>query len=170
MSDTEEDFQPKIRPQSTFARLFSEQLDGLFMINNRLEKLNLTVLEKKQSVSLQSKELSELEARLRQTEKLLEEKTKRLSLQFCPNSGASSSSQSPDRARPPIPNYEQDPTVSETQTPERAPPPPPGGAVVPPSRLPPPPPGKDKLKMERSNSSLAESYKARPPPPVPADR
>jgi len=74
MSDSEGDWQPNGRPQSTLARSFSAALNDAFMIDSDLDGLSNSVEQKKKVVSSASQELEALEARLRETEELLKKR------------------------------------------------------------------------------------------------
>ncbi|KAI9777092.1 MAG: hypothetical protein M1839_009048 [Geoglossum umbratile] len=100
MSDDEldRDWVPNGRPQSTLARSFSAALNDLFMIDNSVDTLAVSIDKKKQAVSSQSQELEALEARLRQTEELLKEKA--ASSKSPPRNGSGHNS---PRRRAPLP-------------------------------------------------------------------
>jgi len=71
MEDPDHGWKPNNRPQSTVARNFMSELDSLFNLDGGLENLDKTVLEKKQAVTTQTKELEALEARLKAAEERL---------------------------------------------------------------------------------------------------
>ncbi|KAG9185658.1 sulfate adenylyltransferase (ADP) / ATP adenylyltransferase [Alternaria panax] len=71
MEDPGQGWKPNNRPQSTVARNFMSELDSLFNLDGGLEVLDKTVLEKKQAVTTQTKELEALEARLKAAEERL---------------------------------------------------------------------------------------------------
>ncbi|KAF2199629.1 hypothetical protein GQ43DRAFT_111086 [Delitschia confertaspora ATCC 74209] len=64
-------WKPNGRPQSTLAQNFSAALDDLFQINGGLDALSKNVHRRKQTVTIQTSELEQLEARLRETEERL---------------------------------------------------------------------------------------------------
>ncbi|CUS08973.1 unnamed protein product [Tuber aestivum] len=182
MSDNEDSKQfAKERPISTIARSFSAQLNDAFLIDDTLDQLSTTVEQKKLSVTFHSKELEELEARIRRAEALLEEKKKRFSQQLPGEKLPDPSVPGTHRDGQPVPNCGQ-PESSQA-------------AAVPPSRPAPAPPvasgGSAEpgfVVIEKSASMPGESgnlppgatpgagqperrfgeqYAARPPPPVP---
>ncbi|RAR01530.1 ap4a phosphorylase 2 [Stemphylium lycopersici] len=71
MEDPDQGWKPNNRPQSTVARNFMSELDSLFNLDGGVENLDKTVLEKKEAVTTQTKELEALEARLRAAEERL---------------------------------------------------------------------------------------------------
>ncbi|KAF8460034.1 hypothetical protein BDZ91DRAFT_851752 [Kalaharituber pfeilii] len=68
------------RPQSLLAESFASQLNDIFLINDTIDQLASSVENKRFSLTTHNLELSALEARLKRTEELLEQKKKRLSL------------------------------------------------------------------------------------------
>ncbi|RPA91818.1 hypothetical protein L873DRAFT_1831312 [Choiromyces venosus 120613-1] len=183
MSDNEDSKQfAKERPISTIARSFSAQLNDAFLIDDTLDQLSSTVEQKKLSVTFHSKELEELEARIRRAEALLEEKKKRFSQQLPGEQFPDPPAPSTYRARQPLTNYDQpESSQAATAPPNRPAPPPPvlanggsseGGFVVieksasmpgesgnaPPVAAP---------VAGQSERRFGEQYSARPPPPVP---
>jgi len=91
------------RPTSTLARAFANQLNDIFLLDDQLDKLDQSVSRKKQSVSYQNSELALLEARIKQAEKLLEEKKQRLA-------GRSPTTSSRNN----VPDYAPNPAFSAT--------------------------------------------------------
>ncbi|ODH39745.1 hypothetical protein ACO22_01791 [Paracoccidioides brasiliensis] len=77
MSDTEEEWKPNGRPQSTMARSLAATLDNLFMLDSEVESLTTSVHYKQQMVTIQNRELEALQARIREAEMRLKEKTSR---------------------------------------------------------------------------------------------
>ncbi|CAE7025158.1 hypothetical protein CFE70_003568 [Pyrenophora teres f. teres 0-1] len=71
IDDPDHGWKPNNRPQSTVARNFMSELDCLFNLDEGLEMLDKTVLEKKHAVTTQTRELEALEARLRAAEERL---------------------------------------------------------------------------------------------------
>ncbi|KAK4135775.1 hypothetical protein BT67DRAFT_376174 [Trichocladium antarcticum] len=59
------------RPQSTIARMFSEELMDIFRIDNSVADLDEKVDKRKQQITTQTSELEALEARIREMEKRL---------------------------------------------------------------------------------------------------
>jgi hypothetical protein len=173
MSDNEDSKQfAKERPISTIARSFSAQLNDAFLIDDTLDQLSSTVEQKKLSVTFHSKELEELEARIRRAEALLEEKKKRFSEQLPGEQPSDLSAPSTRPARQSMPDHDQ-PESSQA-------------AAAPPNRPAPAPPVANGgsaegefVVIEKSASMPGESgngppaavfgeqYSARPPPPVP---
>jgi len=104
------------RRQSTAARKFADQLDKIFLLDESLNQLDRTVNNKKDSVSYQNSELAVLEARLKQAERLLEEKRQQLAGEETPSSGtrAENGISSPVRPRQAMPDYVQNPSFSST--------------------------------------------------------
>ncbi|PWW73862.1 hypothetical protein C7212DRAFT_213922 [Tuber magnatum] len=181
MSDNEDSKQfAKERPISTVARSFSAQLNDAFLIDDTLDQLSSTVEQKKLSVTFHSKELEELEARIRRAEALLEEKKKRFSQQLpgekLPDPSSVSSTH---RTRQPMPNCDQPESSQAAAAPPNRPAPAPpvanggnaeGGFVVIEKSA--------SMPGESGNASpvaapgtgqperrFGEQYSARPPPP-----
>ncbi|KAJ6014121.1 hypothetical protein N7540_008712 [Penicillium herquei] len=71
MSDTEQEWKPKGRPQSTMAQAFSSALDSAFMLDSDVNHLSQTIDQKKQQMIIQSRELEALQQRIRETEERL---------------------------------------------------------------------------------------------------
>ncbi|MCJ1297466.1 hypothetical protein MMC08_000252 [Hypocenomyce scalaris] len=94
--ESESDWKPNGRPQSTIARSFSASLNDAFMIDSKLDGLAQSVEQKKQAVSSQSQELEALESRLRETEERLKQKQSKISSQ----AGVSGGHSSPHRRQP----------------------------------------------------------------------
>lgn len=125
---------------------------------------------RKQSVTFQSHELKFLEESIQRAEALLEERKNRFSQQFpgsSPDGNAPSSSSK--KTRPPIPSYDENDKVTETNGAE-------------PKRTAPKPPGTEGYVVVQKTPSIMgaaagseeqrrfdEQYKGRPPPPVPAE-
>ncbi|KAJ5881478.1 uncharacterized protein N7529_000150 [Penicillium soppii] len=70
MSDQE--WKPKMRPQSTMAQAFSSALDSAFMLDSDIANLSQTVDQKKQQMMIQNRELEELQNRIREAEQRLQ--------------------------------------------------------------------------------------------------
>lgn len=71
MSDKEEEWKPKNRPQSTMALSLAAALDDAFMLDSDVDNLANSVHYKKQMVTIQNRELEALEARIREAEERL---------------------------------------------------------------------------------------------------
>ncbi|KAJ5758571.1 hypothetical protein N7520_005727 [Penicillium odoratum] len=71
MSGTEQEWKPKIRPQSTMAQAFSSALDSAFSLDSDVNHLSQTVDQKKQYMMIQSRELEALQQRIREAEERL---------------------------------------------------------------------------------------------------
>ncbi|KAF7714045.1 Uncharacterized protein PECH_004976 [Penicillium ucsense] len=75
LSDMEmdRDWKPtgKVRPQSTMAQAFSSALDSAFMLDSDVNHLSLTIDQKKQQMAIQTRELENLQARIREAEERL---------------------------------------------------------------------------------------------------
>ncbi|KAJ5729455.1 uncharacterized protein N7483_003963 [Penicillium malachiteum] len=71
MSDTEQEWKPKGRPQSTMAQAFSSALDSAFMLDSDVNHLSQTIDQKKQQMIIQSRELEALQQRIREAEERL---------------------------------------------------------------------------------------------------
>ncbi|KAF1991454.1 hypothetical protein K402DRAFT_125713 [Aulographum hederae CBS 113979] len=65
--------QPEDKPLSSPVRDFSAALDDVFKLESSLDELSTNVEQKKEAVTAQSKELEELEERLRATEQRLKQ-------------------------------------------------------------------------------------------------
>ncbi|PFH58588.1 hypothetical protein XA68_13466 [Ophiocordyceps unilateralis] len=85
------------RPQSTVARSFSEELMGIFRIDDSLTELDQKVNERRQNVGKNNQELADIEARIRDMEDRLRKQQNRSSLQ----SAAVSTPQKKADAQPP---------------------------------------------------------------------
>ncbi|EED15474.1 conserved hypothetical protein [Talaromyces stipitatus ATCC 10500] len=73
MSDTEQEWKPNPRrPQSTMAQAFSLALDSAFMLDNEVNDLTQSIELKKQRMTIQTRELEALQARIREAEELLQ--------------------------------------------------------------------------------------------------
>ncbi|KAJ5172852.1 hypothetical protein N7492_005445 [Penicillium capsulatum] len=68
MSDAEQEWKPKARPQSTMAQAFSSALDDAFMLDSDVNHLSQTIDQKKQQMMIQSRELEALQQRIREAE------------------------------------------------------------------------------------------------------
>ncbi|KAK2752163.1 hypothetical protein FQN55_008053 [Onygenales sp. PD_40] len=77
MSDTEEEWKPNGRPQSTMARSLAAALDNAFMLDSEVDHLTTSVHYKKQLVTIQNRELEALEARIREAENRLKQSESR---------------------------------------------------------------------------------------------
>ncbi|KAI5787683.1 hypothetical protein DFH27DRAFT_222255 [Peziza echinospora] len=104
------------RPQSILASNFADQLNDIFLINDTLDELSQSVENKRFSLTTHNLELTALEARLKRTEELLEQKKKRLSLPH----GATSPPPMPKSPPPPPPVAEEEQPQQQT----------PGGSYV----------------------------------------
>ncbi|KAF7594065.1 hypothetical protein BBP40_010202 [Aspergillus hancockii] len=71
MSDADQGWKPKGRPQSTMAQAFSTTLDSVFSLDSDVHQLSQTVDERKFQMMIQNRELEELQARIRATEERL---------------------------------------------------------------------------------------------------
>jgi len=111
------------RPQSLLAVNFADQLNNIFLLNDTLDELANSVENKRFSLTSHNAELEALQARLKRTEELLEQKKKRLSLPASPT------------GVPPMPNSPPPPPPAGSSTSGAAAPPMPNGS--------PPPPPKD---------------------------
>ncbi|KAA8911572.1 hypothetical protein FN846DRAFT_935595 [Sphaerosporella brunnea] len=96
-----------MRPTSTLARAFANQLNDIFLLDDQLDQLDQNINRKKQSVQIQSSELALLEARLKQAEKLLEESKRRLA-------GRSQNPAGPTPNGSSVPDYTPNPAFSST--------------------------------------------------------
>ncbi|OQD75329.1 hypothetical protein PENDEC_c007G03687 [Penicillium decumbens] len=81
MSDTEQEWKPKIRPQSTMAQAFSTALDSAFSLDTDVNNLSLSIDQKKQQMMIQTRELEALQQRIREAE----ERLKRQSVYISPS-------------------------------------------------------------------------------------
>ncbi|KAJ5973068.1 uncharacterized protein N7479_002986 [Penicillium vulpinum] len=75
MSDMDREWKPNGRPQSTMAQAFSSALDSAFMLDSDVNNLSQTIDQKKQQVLIQSRELEELQNRIREAERLLQSRS-----------------------------------------------------------------------------------------------
>ncbi|OKL62076.1 hypothetical protein UA08_02960 [Talaromyces atroroseus] len=83
MSDTEQEWKPNPRrPQSvadfpsrysTMAQAFSLALDSAFMLDSDVDQLTQSIEQKKQRMTIQTRELEALQARIREAEERLKE-------------------------------------------------------------------------------------------------
>ncbi|KAL2846574.1 hypothetical protein BJX68DRAFT_124860 [Aspergillus pseudodeflectus] len=71
MSDADQEYKPKIRPQSTMAQAFSTALDSAFSLDSEVDHLSQTIDQKKFQMIIQNRELEELQARIREAEERL---------------------------------------------------------------------------------------------------
>ncbi|KAL4785174.1 hypothetical protein BJX76DRAFT_356347 [Aspergillus varians] len=71
MSDADQEWKPKGRPQSTMAQAFSSALDSAFSLDTDVDYLSQTIDQKKHQMMIQNRELEELQARIRETEERL---------------------------------------------------------------------------------------------------
>ncbi|CDM37163.1 hypothetical protein DTO013E5_9474 [Penicillium roqueforti] len=72
MSDMDREWKPKVRPQSTMAQAFSTALDSAFMLDSDVDNLSQTISQKKQQMLIQTRELEELQNRIREAERRLQ--------------------------------------------------------------------------------------------------
>ncbi|KAJ5974537.1 hypothetical protein N7481_011747 [Penicillium waksmanii] len=71
-SDLDREWKPtKMRPQSTMAQDFSTALDSAFSLDSDVNHLSQTIDQKKQAMMIQSRELEELQQRIRDAENRL---------------------------------------------------------------------------------------------------
>ncbi|KAL4968521.1 uncharacterized protein BDV14DRAFT_143421 [Aspergillus stella-maris] len=70
MSDDQE-WKPKVRPQSTMAQAFSSALDTAFSLDSDVDHLSQTIDQKKYQMMIQNRELEELQNRIREAEERL---------------------------------------------------------------------------------------------------
>jgi hypothetical protein len=71
MSDMEQEWKPKGRPQSTMAQAFSSTLDSVFALDSDVDHLSQTIDQKRFKMIIQTRELEELQAKIRETERRL---------------------------------------------------------------------------------------------------
>ncbi|CBF69780.1 hypothetical protein AN6285.2 [Aspergillus nidulans FGSC A4] len=71
MTDADQDFKPKARPQSTMAQAFSSALDTAFALDTDVDYLSQTIDQKKYQMMIQNRELEELQAKIREAEERL---------------------------------------------------------------------------------------------------
>ncbi|OJJ76319.1 hypothetical protein ASPBRDRAFT_192470 [Aspergillus brasiliensis CBS 101740] len=71
MSDTEQEWKPKNRPQSTMAQAFSSALDSAFSLDSDVNHLSQTIDQKRHQMLIQERELEQLQARIREAEERL---------------------------------------------------------------------------------------------------
>ncbi|KAL4956896.1 hypothetical protein BDW69DRAFT_181145 [Aspergillus filifer] len=70
MSDDQE-WKPKVRPQSTMAQAFSSALDTAFSLDSDVDHLSQSIDQKKYQMMIQNRELEELQNRIREAEERL---------------------------------------------------------------------------------------------------
>ncbi|BCS26484.1 uncharacterized protein APUU_51195A [Aspergillus puulaauensis] len=75
MSDADQEWKPKARPQSTMAQAFSSALDSAFSLDSDVDHLSLTIDQKKHQMIIQNRELEELQARIREAEERLKSRS-----------------------------------------------------------------------------------------------
>ncbi|KAJ5081868.1 hypothetical protein NUU61_010132 [Penicillium alfredii] len=80
MSDTDQEWKPSGRPQSTMAQAFSTALDSAFMLDSDVNNLSLSIDQKKQQMMIQSRELEALQERIRETESRLKKNRQSVSI------------------------------------------------------------------------------------------
>ncbi|KAL4933461.1 uncharacterized protein BDV17DRAFT_110367 [Aspergillus undulatus] len=71
MSDADQEWKPKARPQSTMAQAFSSALDSAFSLDSNVDYLSQTIDQKKYQMMIQNRELEELQNRIREAEERL---------------------------------------------------------------------------------------------------
>ncbi|EAL93536.1 conserved hypothetical protein [Aspergillus fumigatus A1163] len=81
MSDMEQEWKPKGRPQSTMAQAFSSTLDSVFALDSEVDHLSQTIDQnwvdqwswhlRRFQMIIQTRELEELQAKIRETERRL---------------------------------------------------------------------------------------------------
>ncbi|KAL4876107.1 hypothetical protein BJY04DRAFT_200657 [Aspergillus karnatakaensis] len=71
MSDADQEWKPKARPQSTMAQAFSTALDSAFSLDTEVDYLSQTIDQKKFQMIIQNRELEELQNRIREAENRL---------------------------------------------------------------------------------------------------
>ncbi|KAL4867727.1 hypothetical protein BDV12DRAFT_198005 [Aspergillus spectabilis] len=71
MSDADQEWKPKARPQSTMAQAFSTALDSAFSLDTEVDYLSQTIDQKKFQMIIQNRELEELQTRIREAEERL---------------------------------------------------------------------------------------------------
>ncbi|PGH12802.1 hypothetical protein AJ79_04026 [Helicocarpus griseus UAMH5409] len=78
MSDTEGEWKPNGRPQSTMALSLAAALDDAFMLDSEVDHLSNSVTYKQHLVKIQNRELEALEAKIRETERRLKARGSRV--------------------------------------------------------------------------------------------
>ncbi|KAI9373869.1 hypothetical protein BJX61DRAFT_541337 [Aspergillus egyptiacus] len=68
MSDADQEWKPKARPQSTMAQDFSLALDSAFSLDSNVDFLSQTIDQKKHQMMIQNRELEELQKRIQEAE------------------------------------------------------------------------------------------------------
>ncbi|PYH90778.1 hypothetical protein BO71DRAFT_461546 [Aspergillus ellipticus CBS 707.79] len=71
MSDTEQEWKPSGRPQSTMAQAFSSALDSAFSLDSDVNHLSQTIDQKRHQMMIQNRELEQLQAKIREAEERL---------------------------------------------------------------------------------------------------
>ncbi|KAL5340760.1 hypothetical protein BJX70DRAFT_396458 [Aspergillus crustosus] len=71
MSDADQEWKPKARPQSTMAQAFSTALDSAFSLDTEVDYLSQTIDQKKFQMIIKNRELEELQTRIREAEERL---------------------------------------------------------------------------------------------------
>ncbi|KAJ5805285.1 hypothetical protein N7474_011172 [Penicillium riverlandense] len=71
MSNAEQEWKPRIRPQSTMAQAFSSALDSAFSLDSEVDDLSNSIDQKRYQMMIQSRQLEELQARIREAENRL---------------------------------------------------------------------------------------------------
>ncbi|CAK37595.1 hypothetical protein AAWM_01507 [Aspergillus awamori] len=71
MSDIDQEWKPKNRPQSTMAQAFSSALDSAFSLDSDVNHLSQTIDQKRHQMMIQERELEQLQARIREAEERL---------------------------------------------------------------------------------------------------
>ncbi|KAJ5604448.1 hypothetical protein N7510_009602 [Penicillium lagena] len=71
MSNAEQEWKPRVRPQSTMAQAFSTALDSAFSLDSEVDDLSNSIDQKKYQMMIQSRQLEELQARIREAENRL---------------------------------------------------------------------------------------------------
>jgi len=118
-------FKPRARPQSIMAIDFGNSLDEMFMIDNSLTELTLSIDKKHQSISFQSAELEALQEQIRKADELIE---RRRSGVFSGSWSSIAAANSSPHKRVPLPQSVMEETSSddegsEQDKPKKAPPP-----------------------------------------------
>ncbi|OJK00849.1 uncharacterized protein BO95DRAFT_446491 [Aspergillus brunneoviolaceus CBS 621.78] len=70
-SDSEQEWKPSGRPQSTMAQAFSTALDSAFSLDTDVNHLSQTIDQKKLQMMIQTRELEQLQAKIREAEERL---------------------------------------------------------------------------------------------------
>ncbi|PWY89406.1 hypothetical protein BO94DRAFT_555771 [Aspergillus sclerotioniger CBS 115572] len=73
MSDAEldQEWKPSRRPQSTMAQAFSTALDSAFSLDSDVNHLSQTIDQKRHQMMIQTRELEQLQAKIREAEERL---------------------------------------------------------------------------------------------------